>query len=294
MLSLVNYTHLYDNEAQWIENAPNVAGKLPPGNPSDDPINPALVKWGPMGNGFNLVSGLVCFDPTYKGGTYWLAWDLPGPTNSKLSDGFKNQYLFDKYGLAWYPIPFDADCNQDRDTVDELSIIDPTTIDEAEDEYYRASLYVGGDETQAPNFPSPGRHEGSVGSRYSGGGYCIFVEFSAYLKAGKPYEWHAIVSGSYTKSGLPIDLGPSGLNLVEQSSPESAAPPEYDIEVEINGVLSEIWPLIDPLKVGYPPGSPMEIWDNYHALAEFQADTDGDQSKEEWIQVGINLLTKIL
>jgi len=284
-----HYTHLYGNEAQWTENG-LIPEKPLPGAITDEPINEILVlpEARPLGSGINLVSGLVSFDPIYQGGSYWIAWDLPGATNPKVSDGFCNRFVYDVYGITLYPIPFDADCNQNRDTIDPLTIIG--AIDEHEHEFYRAYLFVGGDEEQAPNRQGRIQPERIGDDRYNGPGYLIFIEFSADLNHGIPYSWQAVIPGEYTKSGSPIDLGPAGLNLIEHSSPESAGPPAYDIEVEISGILTHVWPLIDPMKVGYPPGVPMTIWDNYHAFLRLRSDADGDFSNEDRIEVGINVL----
>jgi hypothetical protein len=105
-LDILNYTHLYGNEAQWIENAAGgVGGKVEPGDPTDPPLKETLVipQGRPMGNGYNLVSGLVSFDPTHEGGTYWVSFDLPGDSNDKVSEGFLNKWVLFDQGLTWYP-----------------------------------------------------------------------------------------------------------------------------------------------------------------------------------------------
>jgi hypothetical protein len=298
-LDIFNYTHLYENEAQWIENAEGGAGgKVEPGDPTDPPLKETLVipQGRPMGNGYNLCSALVSFDPTHEGGTYWVSWDLPGETNPLVSDSFFNKWVETSQGLVWYPVPFDADSNENKDTVDDPvsgfgSIVAQGLVEEDEEEFYRLFLYVGGDETQAPNITLFRGNRNSMPEvddfTYTGPGYYIFIEFYAYKKIGQDYEWTAFIPKQFLKD-TSADLDLKALGLVSHSDPATQVKPLYDIEVEVNGILSEIWPLIDPAAVGYDPDE-MGIFDNFHAFAEFRADTDGDESAEEKIEVGINV-----
>jgi hypothetical protein len=296
----ITYRHLYDNEAQWIENSHELPNMPPPGDPEDEPLREYWVipEGRPMGSGFNIISALVSFDPRHEGGTYWLAIDLPGPTNRNLSDSFPNRFVEAEHGILWYPIPFDVDCNENRYLTDALpnpgafgSIISSELSDE-DDEWYKIWLWVGGDETQAPNLGGP-RPDGSRSFDELGRGhdigFPIYIEWREYMKIHEPYSWRAIVPGKYLKDH-PGDLvlgssGGGGCGLVAESNPIGCCSPHYDIEIEIRGVITKVFPLIDTTQTGYP----MMVGDVYHCFVAMGADSDSDFSAEEKLCVGLRV-----
>jgi hypothetical protein len=296
----LHYTHLHANEAQYIENTKGyIFGKPPVGGPDDEPLSEEVVMYPPMGSGFNLVSGLVSFDPTFHGGVYWLAMDLPGPTNDLVSEGFFNEFFYDTQGITLYPIPFDVDCNSDRTTIDYPGSLS-YPIDDQALEYYEIRLWVGGDETQgwnvktsqavAPEIPENAEFNDTS---YHGPGFPVVVTWTENVNGSVPYHWEAVIPKQYLKdSTQDLILGDSaggGLDLITQSDPGTAMKPAYDIEVEIRGILTEIFPLIDLDKVGYPAHDPMTIWDCYHCFVKMVCDSTGDLSSAEVICLGLNV-----
>ncbi|MFH2000787.1 MAG: hypothetical protein ABIK28_13985 [Planctomycetota bacterium] len=318
--------YLYDNEAQGDirRNYPNGSYTSGPDNDKfevshypGDPYNPPLPEDAvflpsPMGSGFNLISALIAFDPTIEGGTYYLAFDLPGPTNDNLSDGFWNDYIEFLTGVKYYPIPFDCDCNENRSTVDNLasggmgSIVDDK-VEELFPEDYMTYLWIGADPEDLlylkdQSYNPPESHDGSLAHNpFPDGkanplGFPIIVTLSSAAITGA-YKWEAYIPSVYTLSGTDIIVGDNNpgtpdLGLMTESDPMSIpenAPnrpnPRYDIEVSLSGIIDVIFPMIDPNSTGYA----MTEYDLYHAAAYFMADTDGDVSGREWIRVGLDV-----
>ncbi|MFH1998768.1 MAG: hypothetical protein ABIK28_03760 [Planctomycetota bacterium] len=322
--------YLYDNEAQGdirrnYPSGPYSSGpdndKFDidhyPGAPADPPLSEDEVLSPPMGSGFNLVSALIAFDPTLSGGTYYLAFDLPGPTNNNLSDGFWNEYIEIVTGDKYYPIPFDSDCNESRTTVDDLSsggmgsIID-NKLEELFSEDYMAYLWIGADSEDLPGADDQGYNpHGSLdgSSAYNllpGGegnplGFPIIINVSNEAITGK-YYWKAYIPSMYTLAGMDIIIGDSNpatpdLGLMVESDPMSIPEndpnrpnPQYDIEVSLAGIIDVIFPMIDPNSTGYA----MTEYDLYHAMTWFMADTDGDHTAGDWIFVGLDATSALM
>ncbi|MHC4946043.1 MAG: hypothetical protein ACYTG7_23780, partial [Planctomycetota bacterium] len=165
-------------------------------------------------------------------------------------------------------------------------------LSDEDDEWYKIWLWVGGDETQAPNLggprPDDSKSFDELGGKH-GQGFPIYIEWREHLKIYEPYTWRAIIPGKYLKDH-PGDLilgcnGGGGYGLVTESNPINCYNPHYDIEVEIRGLITKIFPLIDTTQTGYP----MTMGDVYHCFVAMGADSDSDFSAEEKLCVGLRV-----
>lgn len=349
--------YLYENEAQGnptrnlpgnYVNGPDNDKTDPthlPGHDSgtDEPLNNDLLvrKEDGMASGFNIISSLLSFDPTKDNGTFWVAWDLPGPTNPSLSgshpttpqppyeaDGYYNLFIFEDLGSVddyWYPIPFDADCNENREVIDRAG--DPGTfgsIDDAgfpggmietSDEHYTVELWVGDNQGYSKKESSVLKLIANQDSRFfqnldgssklDRNGFPIYIEL--WQAPTQPYHtlrWKAFIPGFYLKSGVPLYLGyhdpdnvspPPILDTFTHSNPMDIIQDDpdnndqYEIEIKLTNMF-DLLPLINSDNCnGYSAANPVDKWAVYHSYALLGADADGDHSDEEWVPVHLDV-----
>lgn len=197
-------------------------------------INPAALELN-VASGFNLWGLGVNWHPEHQRGTYFLAFDLPGSTNTNMSDTYTNG------NVGAIPVAWDADGDGDATNAVLPPYIADTDVKDDGQEAYNIDLYLG---NTTPIGTSPNGLQLSVRLESTNGNPSN-VTLSVFIP------------GTYTTSGLDLVLHnkPFYSGAFNYAGGGSTAG-TYDIEVKISQIFDIIGEgAIDWTKVAATPGS---------------------------------------